>query len=336
MGHDAPAPGQLMAVELEQSAEVFVRAASIDLSEAVEPLGLSAAPSFYTIARGSSDAAANILCYEFMRELKRPVTSLPPSVFSVGAGVGLGGAAGIVISQSGASEDLVRAAQGMREAGSPVVAITNSPGSRVEAQSALTIPMDAGEEKAVPATKTVVGSVAAGLSLLAALNLDYAPQLQRSVAAFSEVGDLPSQAHNGLRDALIGARHVYVVGRDTGFGAAHEIALKIKETCAIHAEAYSASEVLHGPLQLATKPMMVIVLDTGLASVSDSLEQAVSRFQRAGVDLHRVQPQVLGLTPAAAAAALLRHIYPVILEAALALGLNPDAPEALSKVTVTR
>ena len=94
--------------------------------------------------------------------------------------------------------------------------------------------------------------------------------------------------------------------------------------------------MLHGPLQLATKPMMVIVLDTGLASVADSLEQAVSRFQRAGVDLHRVRPKVLGLTPAAAAAALLRHIYPVILEAALALGLNPDAPEALSKVTVTR
>lgn len=336
MGSDAPVPGHLMAAELEQSADVFVRAASIDLRAAVERLGLSAAPAFYTIARGSSDAAANILAYEFMRELRRPATSLPPSVFSLGAGVDLGGAVGLVVSQSGASEDLVRAAQGMQETGSPVVAITNVPGSRVQAQAALTIPIDAGEEKAVPATKTVVGSVAAGLALLAALNPEYAPNLQRSVAAFSRVGHLPAQAHTSLRDALVQARHVYVVGRDTGFGVAHEIALKIKETCAIHAEAYSASEVLHGPLQLATKPMMVIVLDTGLASVSDSLEQAVSRFQRAGVDLHRVRPQVLGLTPAAAAAALLRHVYPVILEAALTLGLNPDAPEALSKVTVTR
>ena len=336
MGHDAPAPGQFMAVELEQSVDVFVRAASLDLSQAAQRAGLGTSSAFYTIARGSSDAAANILSYEFMRELQRPTTSLPPSVFSVGGGVSLGKAAGIVISQSGASDDLVQAAQGMREAGSPVVAITNTPGSRVEAQSTLTIPIDAGEEKAVPATKTVVGSVAAGLSLLAALKPDYAAHLRRSVASFSEVENLPSKAHADLRDALIGARHVYVVGRDTGFGAAHEIALKIKETCAIHAEAYSASEVLHGPLQLATKPMMVVVLDTGLASVADSLEQAVSRFQRAGVDLHRIRPQVLGLTPAAAAAALLRHIYPVILETALSLGMNPDAPEALSKVTVTR
>lgn len=336
MGQDAPAPGQFMAVELEQSAAVFARAASLDLREAADRLGLGETSAFYTIARGSSDAAANILSYEFMRELQRPATSLPPSVFSVGAGVGLRDASGIVVSQSGASDDLVHAAKGMHDAGSAVVAITNTPGSRVEAEAGLTIPIDAGEERAVPATKTVVGSVAAGLSLLASLNPEYAIRLRQSVSAFAEIGDLPAQAHADLRDALVQANHVYVVGRDTGFGAAHEIALKIKETCAIHAEAYSASEVLHGPLQLATKPMMVLVLDTGLASVADSLDDAVARFQRAGVDLHRVRPAASHLTPAAAAAALLRHIYPVILEAALSLGLNPDAPETLSKVTVTR
>ena len=61
MGHDAPAPGQFMAVELEQSADVFVRAASLDLSQAAQRAGLGTVSAFYTFARGSSDAAANIL-----------------------------------------------------------------------------------------------------------------------------------------------------------------------------------------------------------------------------------------------------------------------------------
>lgn len=337
MGHEAFAPGQFMAVELDQAAEVFARAASQDLSAGVEQLALRDATAFYTVARGSSDAAANILSYEFMRELGRPTTSLPPSVFSVGEGVGLGpSAVGLVISQSGASDDLVRAATGMTQAGSRVVAITNTAASRVEAAADLTVAIGAGEERAVPATKTVIGSVAAGLSLLAALKPDYGARLQASIHGFTEVGNLPTEEHHRLRQSLLAARHVYVVGRDTGFGAAHEVALKIKETCAIHAEAYSASEVLHGPLQLATRPLLVLVLDTGLAAVSDSLENAINRFKLVGVDLQRIRPSVPGLTPAASAAALLRHLYPVILETALALGLNPDAPETLSKVTVTR
>ncbi len=338
MRHNANAPGQFMASELDQAAAVFARTAVRDLSSAVERTGLKQASAIYTIARGSSDAAASILAYEFMREWSVPTTSLPPSVFSVGQGVSMRSAAGLVVSQSGASDDLVRATAGMRQAGSnAVIAITNTPASQVEAQANLTIPIDAGEERAVPATKTVIGSVAAGLSLLASLKPAYGERLTSSAAAFAAgIGNLPADEADALFDGLLRARHVYVVGRDTGFGAAHELALKIKETCAIHAEAYSASEVLHGPLQLATKPLTVLVLDTGLPEVAESLENAVDRFQREGVELFRIKPTVDGLTPAAAAAALLRHVYPVILATALALGLNPDAPEALSKVTVTR
>ena len=142
------------------------------------------AKAVYTIARGSSDAAANILSYEFMRELGIPVTSLPPSVFSVGAGVSMAHAAGLVISQSGASEDLVRAAAGIREKGGAVAAITNVPGSGVEKAANATLRIGAGEEKAVPATKTVIGSVGAGLALLAAMKPEYAKALPASSPAF--------------------------------------------------------------------------------------------------------------------------------------------------------
>ena len=71
-------------------------------------------------------------------------------------------------------------------------------------------------------------------------------------------GGLPAHPKAAaIRAALLRSPHVYVIGRDTGYGAAHEIALKLKECCAVHAEAYSASEVLHGPLQLVTKPLTV-------------------------------------------------------------------------------
>jgi glucosamine--fructose-6-phosphate aminotransferase (isomerizing) len=322
-----------MATEAATSLAVFARAAR----QNVEMGGLHRPKAIYTIARGSSDAAANILSYEFMRELGVPVTSLPPSVFSLGKGVELDGAAAMVISQSGASDDLVRSAKGAAAQGAHVVAITNQPDSPVQAVSDLTIPIDAGPELAVPATKSVIGSIAAGMALLGSLIPDYRRRAHAATDTLSEFNGLYPDAAN-LQAALLRARHVYVIGRDTGYGAAHEVALKLKECCALHAEAYSSSEVLHGPLQLATNPLMVLMLDTGFAGIQDSLDQAEARFRAVDCDVHRIRLSDVGVTdvpPAAAAATLLALMYPVILNTALALGLDPDAPETLSKVTQT-
>lgn len=330
-------PGQLMASESAEALGVFCTTAAKDLGDAIAPLNLAGINAIYTIARGSSDAAANILSYELMRELGLPVTSLPPSVFSIGAGVTLEGAAALVVSQSGASEDLVRSAKGARSAGAAVLAITNTPASPVEGAAQVTIPIGAGPELAVPATKSVIGSVAAGMALISALVPAYAERTRASVAALEGAPSAHPKADQ-LRAALLRARHVYVIGRDTGYGAAQETALKLKECCALHAEAYSASEVIHGPLQLATNPMMVLILDTGAEIARDSLDQAEARLKATGCDVWRISPSDLGvgpLTPAAAAAYLLALVYPVILATALALGHDPDSPKALSKVTQT-
>ena len=123
--------------------------------------------AIYTIARGSSDAAANILSYEFMRELGVPMTSLPPSVFSLGRGVGMLEALALVVSQSGASNDLVLSAKGARERGAEVIGLINAAGSPVAEHAHLVLPIGAGPELAVPATKSVVGAIAAGMALLA-------------------------------------------------------------------------------------------------------------------------------------------------------------------------
>ena len=322
-----------MAQESAEAISVFCRTAQVT----TDPAALKDANAIYTIARGSSDAAANILSYEMMRELGVPVTSLPPSVFSLGQGVRLDRAAALVVSQSGASDDLVQSAKGATRHGAKVLAIVNQRGSAVEAAAQSTIPIGAGEERAVPATKTVIGSIAAGMALIAATVPDYAARLRHSVDALQTLKTEHPQAAQ-VQAALLRARHVYVIGRDTGYGAAHEVALKLKECCALHAEHYSASEVLHGPLQLATNPLLVLILDTGMPDVQDSVDKAEARFRTVGCDVQRVRVADFGvedLTPAAAAALLLAAMYPIILRTSLALGLDPDAPNTLSKVTQT-
>ncbi|MFN3576913.1 MAG: SIS domain-containing protein [Tabrizicola sp.] len=331
----SPDAGQHMAREIAEAPAVF--AASV--AQPVVLPDLPALRAIYTVARGSSDAAANILSYEIMRETGLPATSLPPSIFSLGRGVRLQDSAVLVVSQSGASPDLVRSARGARTMGATVIALTNASDSPVEAEAQARLRIGAGPERAVPATKSVVGAIAGGMALLSALVPAYAPRAAasaRSVAALRG-GELPQT--RALLAALLRASHVYVIGRDTGFGAAQELALKLKECCALHAEAYSSSEVLHGPLQLVTNPLLILILDTEQAEVQDSLDIAETRFRAAGGTVFRLRPSeagATGLTPAAAAAALLCLTYPLALATALALGHDPDRPATLSKVTETR
>ena len=335
---DPIVPGALMAREAAEAPGVFAATAAQDLSAELAPLGLTKKRAIYTVARGSSDAAANIISYEMMRETGIPTTSLPPSVFSLGTGVNLQDAGIILISQSGASSDLVYSAKGAQENGACVVALLNTSGSAVQARANATVPIGAGPELAVPATKSVIGSIAAGMALIGSLKPDYRA---RALAAAASVGSLAGKEHpqsDALRFGLLRAQHVYVIGRDTGYGAAQEIALKLKECCALHAEAYSSSEVLHGPLQLVTKPLTILMLDTEEPSTQDSMNIAQDRFEKAGGTVFRVRPSELGvtdLTPAAAAAVLLHIMYPIILSAALALGFDPDHPETLAKETLT-
>ena len=326
--------GHHMRAEIAEAPGVFARSAL----QAVSAPPLSNLRGIYTVARGSSDAAANILSYEVMRETGLPMTSLPPSVFSLGRGVTLTGSAVLVVSQSGASEDLVRSAKGAKSAGAKVLALINAPRSPVEAFSDTLIPIGAGPELAVPATKSVIGAIAAGMALLGSLVPDYAPRAAASASTIAAMSGKSLPQTPALLSALLRASHVYVIGRDTGYGAAQELALKIKECCALHAEAYSSSEVLHGPLQLVTNPLLILILDTEQPDVQDSLNTAEARFRGAGGTVFRLRPSDVGakgLTPAAAAAALLYLTYPLALQTALSLGHDPDRPATLSKVTQT-
>ena len=334
--------GAHMRAEIAEAPGIF----AATLHEAVDTgrldqlaaLHLDRARAIYTIARGSSDAAANILSYEFMRETGKPMTSLPPSVFSVGRGVDMAGSVSLIVSQSGGSDDLVRSAFGIREAGGRVIGLINVEGSPVSAACDLVLPLGAGPERAVPATKSVIGAIAAGMALLGAMRPGYGQRAEAARGSVHRLTGVLHPQHGAVVAALLRARHVYVIGRDTGFGAAQELALKLKECCALHAEAYSSSEVLHGPLQLVTNPLLILILDTEQPDVQPSLDTAEARFRGAGGTVFRLRPSdagAVGLTPAAAAAALLCLTYPLALETALALGHDPDSPATLSKVTQT-
>ncbi len=331
--------GNQMATEVSQITSVVLSRLK-QLPDATPLLSaLATKRALYTIARGSSDAVASVLSYEYMRELGIPVTSLPPSVFSLHDGVDMSDTGVLVISQSGASDDLVRSANVAKTRGATVVGITNHPNSKVEAQAHVTIGINAGPEIAVPATKTVVGGVAAGMALLTQIKPSYASKANATMHAFSQWNGRIHPRSDAITSGLLRSQNVYVIGRGSGLGAAQEIALKLKECCALHAEAYSSSEVLHGPLQLVTKPLTILILDTGEPETQESLDIAQDRFNVAGCDVFRVSPNDFGipaLTPAGGAALCIASLYPIIRNVAVSLGMDPDAPATLSKVTVTR
>lgn len=327
--------GILMRAEINEAPARFIAMLARDLSGQIP----RPTRAIYTVARGSSDAAANILSYEFMRELAVPATTLPPSVFSLGSGVALEGSTGLVISQSGASSDLVKACAGMKAQGAEVIVITNTDGSPASKIADVSIDMAAGPELAIPATKSVICTIAAGMAMLTATKPAYKTQAKLAAAAMAEAEGQTLRDQPALERALSSSESVYVIGRGCGFGAAHEIALKFKECAALHAEAYSASEVLHGPLQLATKPLTVLILDTGEAAIQESLDIAEARFKAINAPVFRVRMADIGVenqpSPAGAAAVLLYALYPVVHNVTLAKGMDPDTPETLAKITDT-
>ncbi len=331
-------PGALMQSEIREAPEKFAAIVSRDLSDLVAPLNLPDTRAIYTIARGSSDAAANILSYEYMAHLNLPVTSLPPSAFSLQNGVSMANATGLVISQSGASSDLLKACDGIGTNGGKTLVLTNTAGSPASQIADVTIDMGAGPELAIPATKSVICTIGAGMVVLAAIKPEYQQTCIDAAAAMlaAKVTPLPNQSK--LENALAASDSIYVIGRGCGYGAAQEIALKLKETAALHAEAFSASEVLHGPLQLATKPLTVLILDTGEAAVQDSLNIAEARFKAINAPVFRISTADLGvqnIAPPAAAALLLYALYSVVHNVTIALGMDPDTPETLAKITDT-
>jgi glucosamine--fructose-6-phosphate aminotransferase (isomerizing) len=295
-----------------------------------------------TCARGSSDHAASYGKYLIETVVGRAVASVGPSIASVyGGPLALAGSLFVVVSQSGRSPDLLRLTEAARRGGALVVGFVNDESAPLAALCDVALPLCAGAETSVAATKSFLLSGLAFLQLVAHWSAD--PALRDAVAAFPDALDAASRLDwwPVLAD-LAGATSLYVLGRGTGLGAAAEIALKLKETCRLHAEAFSTAEVLHGPLALVDRgfPVLVVGQDDDSAATTRSV---TARLVALGADV-RSALDVAGATPlpvpAAVPAAIaplcqVQSFYLAVHRLAAARGLDPDAPAHLRKVTET-
>ncbi len=296
-----------------------------------------------TVARGSSDHAATYLKYAIELTLGLPVASVGPSVASIyGRHLKVAGGAAIAISQSGKSPDIVGMATSIRQSGATTLAITNTPGSPLADAADFTIDLHAGVEKSVAATKTFVTSVVAGLALLAHWSQD--KDLIAAVHALpASLANAVSCDWSAMIPALEGQNALYVLGRGPGFAIANEAALKFKETCGIQGEAYSAAEVMHGPVSIVTQNYPVLGLaarDAAEGSVADMAHKLAGQGARAFLTSDR--PGAATRLPFAATGhpltdplALVVSFYGFVEALARHRGLDPDTPPMLRKVTET-
>jgi glucosamine--fructose-6-phosphate aminotransferase (isomerizing) len=329
--------------EIPDAAARFLESSDKVLAEAGRDIRARNPSFLVTVARGSSDHAASFMKYAVELTAGIPVASVGPSVASIyGASLKLAGSACLAISQSGRSPDIVAMAEEAKRGGALAIALTNTADSPLARACDHAIDIMAGAEKSVAATKTFVNSAVAGLALMAYCTAD-----QPLLAALRE---LPGHFRKAvgcdwmeIAGALEGASSLFILGRGPSFAIANEAALKFKETCGMHAEAYSAAEVMHGPLALVTPGFPVLALAARDASEPSMAETADAlQARQAAVFITSDHAKNAALLPFAATGhpltdplALIVSFYGFVEAFARHRGLNPDEPRNLKKVTET-
>ncbi len=329
--------------EIPEATQRFLTQSAPHIQAAAAAMRQANPQLIVTVARGSSDHAATYLKYAVELLAGIPVASVGPSIASIyGRPLHLAGAACIGISQSGKSPDIVAMTEAARAGGALTIAITNFADAPMARAAAHCLPLAAGEEKSVAATKTFVSSVVAGLALLAEWQDD--AQLRTAVAdlprAFAEA---LKQDWSALSNRLSRAQQAFVLGRGPGFAIASEVALKFKETCGLHAEGYSAAEVLHGPSAIVQERFPVLAL-----AVEDAAQPQITataeRLAAQGADVFitgaaakgcTTLPAVTGLHPLLAPIVTGVSFYHFVEHLARRRGFDPDTPPHLRKVTQT-
>ncbi|HEX6741592.1 MAG TPA: SIS domain-containing protein [Sphingomicrobium sp.] len=328
-----------MFAEAAESADVVAR----QLAANAAPIGglaerLRAAPprGVLTYARGSSDHAATFAKYVLETRLRVLTTSAAPSIASVyGEMPDVAGMLALAISQSGRSPDILAGLAAAKSAGALAVALVNDEDSPLAEMADVAIPLHAGSERSVAATKSYLAALSAILHLVAEWSED-----RRLAESLQAAPELLRQAWrcdwSPLAERLTRSSSLFVVGRGPGFGIAQEAALKLKETCRIQAEAFSAAELRHGPMALVGPdfPLLLFRQDdetaAGIDELADELRARGVPLFVAGRDLPAPPAHPL-VEPMLQIMAL----YRVANAVSLARGLDPDRPPHLSKVTET-
>ena len=295
------------------------------------------------LARGSSDTAALYGRYLFEMASGRPVALASPSLHTLyRTPADHRGYLAVGISQSGRTPEVVSVLQRMRATGARTVAIVNATASPLGDVADVVIDLSAGEELAIPATKTFTATLVA-LALVASA-MGPLPWSDRDLTALPEHVNqvLDDRYHSDLvARRLDGADRVLTVARGPLLAAASETALKIRETCAVFAEAFSAADLRHGPIAAVTPDVPVLAFSAPGPAAADVFELCAVLRER-GVTVSTIGPEPGSdlLLPRAVPEALQPVVAAVrgqqiALSAALARHVDPDAPLGLTKVTFT-
>jgi glucosamine--fructose-6-phosphate aminotransferase (isomerizing) len=301
-------------------------------------------------ARGTSDNAARYGQYLLGAHNRLPVGLATPSLFSVyGEPPRLAGILIIGISQSGQSADIVAVLAEGRRQGTPTLAITNDPGSPLAAQADYVMPLHAGEERAVAATKTYTAQLAA-LALLACAveddpgRLDSLRRVPRAVERV--LGD-----EGAIAAAVERYRYMetcVVLGRGYNYATAFEIALKLKELNYLIAESYSSADFMHGPIAVVGSgfPAMVVAPS---GKMFPTMRDFSLELKARGSELLIISDcqEVLdeAITPLPLPQGVPEWLSPIVavipgqlfaLHLTLTRGNDPDQPQGLQKITSTR
>jgi glucosamine--fructose-6-phosphate aminotransferase (isomerizing) len=296
-----------------------------------------------TCARGSSDHAATYAKYLIETQLGLVTASAAPSVSSVyRAPQHLEGILYIVLSQSGKSPDLLANVKQAKASGALTLALVNVADSPLAEMADIVLPLHAGDELSVAATKSYIASLAAILQLVS--EWSGKRELQE---ALLNLPDALNQAWNyewisGV-EAFEKVDNLFVIGRGLSFSVAQEAALKLKETCGLHAEAFSAAEVKHGPMALVKQNFRVLVItqndgtQTGTEFLAEEFRQRGARVLVAGEGAEH--PDRLAVVadshPVIAPILAIQSFYRMANTLSIVRGYHPDQPPHLQKVTET-
>jgi glucosamine--fructose-6-phosphate aminotransferase (isomerizing) len=336
-----------MQSELRETPEAVARqAAELDRPLAELAARLRARPPHVvvTCARGSSAHAATFAKHLIERTLGIPVAAAAPSVMTVyRKALRLEGELFLAVSQSGASDDLVEQAESARSGGAVTVALVNATDSALARACDVVLPMAAGPEHSVAATKTFVASLAALMRLVAAWSGDAAmtAALARLPERLARATELDWSA---ALPSLAEAASLMTIGRGPTLAIAREASLKLKETCNLQAEAFSGAEVRHGPVTLVFREYPILMFmptdaaAAGMRRLADDFRtMKASLFlaepgEAAGGRLPALPPE----QPEADAICLIQSFYGMAVQLSRLRGLDADRPRHLTKVTRTR
>ena len=340
----------LMRQEIEQQPAALRATIDALLPRRAEVAALAAGTSTVLfIARGTSDNAAVYGSYLIQAHAGRLTALAAPSIATTyRARVDLRGVLAVALSQSGRTEEIVETLEWAHACGARTLAITNGgPSSPLAEAASVALCTEAGEERAVPATKTFTTQLAAlavlGLALGAPLD---AGELRAVPDAVFELLAAPV-AVEPIVAALSTVSGVVVSGRGMAYSAALELAIKLKEACYLNAMGLSYADLLHGPIAVvdAATPAIVVAADSGptLAGTVDLARRVTGAGAQAygiggGLSLASACTASVAGPPLPEWLAPLGLIVPgqLITEAlARRLGIDPDTPRGLSKVTQT-